>query len=129
MCVLFSLKDEDKISHYCIIVLGISTLGTSVLLWWLYKELAKHFSGKDKYDLEGAYVCMYMHKICDLACKNRLSEHKKLPILACLLCHILNNYLYYCNIIFITTAEFNGLSSAAYKNGIVHSERKMLVKI
>ena len=30
---------------------------------------------------------------------------------------------------YITTAEFNGLSSAAYGNGIVHSERKILAKI
>ena len=29
----------------------------------------------------------------------------------------------------MTTAEFNGLSSAAYRNGIVHSERKILAKI
>ena len=28
----------------------------------------------------------------------------------------------------ITTAEFNGLSSATYRNGIVHSERKILAK-
>ena len=59
LCVYyFSEEGEDRMSHYSIIVLGISTLGTSVLLWWLYKELAKHFSGKEKYDLEGAYVCM-----------------------------------------------------------------------
>ena len=30
---------------------------------------------------------------------------------------------------FITTAEFNGLSSAACRNGILHSEQKILVKI
>ena len=52
MCVLFSLEGEDKMSHYCIIVLGVSTLGTSVLLWWMYK----YFSGKDKYDVEGMYL-------------------------------------------------------------------------
>ena len=34
----------------------------------------------------------------------------------------LNNYLYYCNKIFITTGELNGLSSATYRNGIVYSE-------
>ena len=57
MCVLFSLEGEDKISHYCIIVLGVSTLGTSVLLWWLYK----YFSGKDKYDVEGTFVFVFVH--------------------------------------------------------------------
>ena len=49
--------------------------------------------------------------------------------LVCLLYHNLKNYLYYYNKIFITTAEFNGLSSAGYGNGIVHSERKILAKI
>ena len=29
---------------------------------------------------------------------------------------------------FITTAEFNGLSYAAYGNGILHSEHKILAK-
>ena len=56
---------EDKVSHYSIIVLGVCTLSMSVLLWWLYKKLARHFSGKDKYDLEGntrlhyMYLCSY----------------------------------------------------------------------
>ena len=49
VCTIFSLEGEDKISHYSIIVLGVSTLGMSVLLWWLYK----YCSGKDKYDVEG----------------------------------------------------------------------------
>ena len=35
---------------------------------------------------------------------------------------VINNYLHYCNKIFITTAEFNGLSSTVYGNGITHSE-------
>ena len=30
---------------------------------------------------------------------------------------------------FITTAEFNGLSPAAYRDGILHSEQKILAKI
>ena len=51
---------------------------------------------------------------------------KKLPILECLLYH---NFLYYCNRIFITTAEFNGLSFATYGNGIAYSEQKILAKI
>ena len=40
-----------------------------------------------------------------------------------------NNYLYYHNKILITTGEFNGLSSALYRNGILHSEREILAKI
>ena len=46
---IFSLAGEDKVSHYCIIVLGVCTLGMSVLLWWLYK----YCSGKDKNDVQG----------------------------------------------------------------------------
>ena len=38
----------------------------------------------------------------------------------------INNYLYYCNKIFITTGKFNGLSSAGYGNGILHVEWKIL---
>ena len=38
-------------------------------------------------------------------------------------------FVLYHNKIFITTAEFNGLSSTAYGNGILLSERKILVKI
>ena len=41
----------------------------------------------------------------------------------------LNNYLYYHNKIFITTIEFNRLSSAAYRNRILHSDWKILAKI
>ena len=47
--------------------------------------------------------------ICDRVYDNRPSEYKKL---LSWLYH--NNYLYYRNKIFITTAEFNGLSSVAY---------------
>ena len=54
--LLFSGKDEhSKLVHYSIIILKISTLGTSILLWWLYKELAKCCCGKDKYDEQGMY--------------------------------------------------------------------------
>ena len=50
--------------------------------------------------------------------------------LVCLLYHnLITIYVYYCNKIFITTAVFHGLSSAAYGNGIVRSERKILAKI
>ena len=69
--------------------------------------------------------------IYDRACENRPCERKKNHrFLACLLYHnFITTYLYYWNKIFITTAEFNKLSSAAYRIGIVHSERKILVKI
>ena len=60
--LLFSEEDEhSKLVHYSIIILGICTLGTSILLWWLYKELGKYCSGKDKYDVEGTIVYPYVH--------------------------------------------------------------------
>ena len=46
-----------------------------------------------------------------------------------LLYHNLANYLNYCNKVFITTAKFSGLSSAAYGNGMLHSDRKIVAKI
>ena len=50
--------------------------------------------------------------------------------LVCLLYHnLIANYLYYCNKMFIIIVEFNGLSSAAYGNEIVHSEQKILAKV
>ena len=39
------------------------------------------------------------------------------------------NGLYKHNKISVTTAEFNGLSSEIYGNGIPHSELKILLKI
>ena len=60
--------------------------------------------------------------ICDQACKNRPCEHKDHQF-SCLLYH---KFLYYHNKIFITTAEFNGLSSAVYRNGILHYKWKIL---
>ena len=53
---------------------------------------------------------------------------QKLPIFLSALSQ-LNKYLYYHNTIFITTAELSGLSSAAYRNGISHSEQKTLAEI
>ena len=32
---------HDKIIHASIIVLGVLTCGTSFILWWLWKQLAK----------------------------------------------------------------------------------------
>ena len=80
-----------------------------------------------------AFECMhvveYLKIKCDRACENRPCEHKKSPIFSVFVASSLNNYLYYCNKIFITTAEFNGLSSATYGNEIVHLEQKILAKI
>ena len=53
----------------------------------------------------------------------------KLPILFVFVLSLLYNHLYYHNKSFITTAEFNGLSSAAYGIGILRFERKILAKI
>ena len=46
--------DKSKVFIYSTTLLGILTCGTSLLLWWLYKEC---FSSKDKYDVEGTYMC------------------------------------------------------------------------
>ena len=91
----FSLKGEDKVSHYSIIVLGVSTLG--ILLWWLYK----YFSGKDKDDVEGtyvrihyicssygvcvymcecAYVCMYAHTHITMILCTHYTAHSAVPL-------------------------------------------------
>ena len=40
-----------------------------------------------------------------------------------------HNHLYLHSKIFITSAELNGLSSAAYGMGILHFEQKILAKI
>ena len=54
----------------------------------------------------------------------------KIAVFSCILyLNLIATYLYYCNKIFITTAEFNRLSSAAYGNGILHYEWKIFVKI
>ena len=62
--------------------------------------------------------------ICDQARKNWPCEHKDHQF-SRLLYH---KYLYYHNKIFITTAEFNELSSAVYRNGILHYKWKILAK-
>ena len=51
---------------------------------------------------------------------------QKVPIF-CIYFIITNNYIYYHNKIYITTVEFNMLSSSAYRNEILHSEQKILV--
>ena len=57
--------DKSKVFIYSTTLLGILTCGTSLLLWWLYKEC---FSSKDKYDVEGTCVDVrnsYIH-MCSL---------------------------------------------------------------
>ena len=62
---------------------------------------------------------MYVHTyICNRAYKTRLSECKKIATF----CSLLYYYLYYYSKIFITTAEFNRLSSAAYRNRTLYQQ-------
>ena len=58
-CVLSEDDKHYNFVKYSIIVLGVSTLGTSILLWLLYKKLIKQCSGKDKYVEEGIFT--YVH--------------------------------------------------------------------
>ena len=55
-----TFSEKDKTAHYSIIVLGILTCGTSVILWWLYKEFC---GSKEKYKVEGKYVHTYIYKL------------------------------------------------------------------
>ena len=54
----------------------------------------------------------------DQACENKPCEHKNSDFFI----------LYWHNKIFTTTAEFNGLSSAIFSNGILRLELKILTK-
>ena len=59
LCIYILISDDDeycKIVHVSIIVLGIYTFGTSLLLWWLYKKFTKCFCANDS---EGTYI-LYM---------------------------------------------------------------------
>ena len=70
MHVFFNVdKDEEyRIAHVSIIVLGILTCGTSVLLWYLYKGIGRCGNNKKKYSLKGMYVCIYFSMcICTIA--------------------------------------------------------------
>ena len=49
-----------RITNVSIIVLGIYTCGTSVLLWWLYKGITKCCSNNKKISLEGTYLHKYV---------------------------------------------------------------------
>ena len=44
-----------RIENISIIVLGILTCGTSVLLWWIYKAISKCGDSK-KHDLRGMCI-------------------------------------------------------------------------
>ena len=57
------------------------------------------------------------------------SKHKKLPIFIVFALSYLNNYLYYHNKILTTTVDFKRLSSASYRNGILHADWKILATI
>ena len=70
------------------------------------------------------YQCTY---VTGPAIINHVST--KSPFFSLLYHNLTTTYLDYHNKVFITTAEFNGLSSAAYRNEILHSERKVLTKI
>ena len=63
---MYVFSDDNKyyrIVHASIIVLGVFTCGTSVLLWYLYKNLVV-CGNKDKYDVEGNYI--YVHTYIEL---------------------------------------------------------------
>ena len=70
------------------------------------------------------YQCTY---VTGPAIINHVST--KSPFFSLLYHNLTTTYLDYHNKVFITTAEFNGLSSAAYGNGIVHFKLKILVKM
>ena len=70
-----------------------------------------------------------MH-ICDWACKSNHRNAKKSPMLSSLFYHNLpTNGTNKIATIFITIAEFDGLSSKVYTNGILLSQLKILAKI
>ena len=50
-------EDKSKVFVYSTTLIAIFTCGTSVLLWWLYKEC---FRSKDKYDVEGRYMNVFI---------------------------------------------------------------------
>ena len=58
-------KDQEyRITHATIIVLGILTCGTSVLLWYLHKGIGGCGNNKKKYSLKGKYVYIL---VCEYA--------------------------------------------------------------
>ena len=102
--VIYTIKHNDAWKYLC----------HAILIWNIIPAISLH-------------ICVHEKFInCDWACKNRPSEYKNPRFFLSLLYH---NYLYYHNNIFTTTAAFNGLSSAVYGNGILHSEWKILATI
>ena len=71
----------------------------------------------------------YAAYICNRACKMNHLSAKNCRFLAHLQYHNLITIYSTATKISSPTAEFNGLSAAAYGNEIVYSEQKILVKI
>ena len=71
---------------------------------------------------------MYNH-FCNQAYEINHLSTKIAVLLSLFYHHSITIYVYYQNKIFITTAEFNGLSSVAYENEILHFEWKILENI
>ena len=63
---LFNKDREYRIAHATVIVLGILTCGTSVLLWYLYKGISGCCNSKKKYSLKGTYVYILVCAIASL---------------------------------------------------------------
>ena len=62
---MYAFPDDDdeycRVTHVSIIVLTIYTFGISLLLWWLYKGVAKLCCNNVKDDSKGAYIiCTYL---------------------------------------------------------------------
>ena len=56
---IFSEEDKSyKTMQYSIIVLGVLTCGTSVLMWLLFKGCC---TSKEKYNVKGKYTNMYAY--------------------------------------------------------------------
>ena len=72
------------------------------------------------------WLLQWLTHNCDRAWKIWPSKCKKSLIFWSLLYHnLITIYIYYQHKIFITTGEFKELSSATYRNGILHSEWKI----
>ena len=70
MSVIVDKDEEYRIAHVSIIVLGILTCGTSVLLWYLYKGIRECYNSNNKYSLKGMYV---YNSVCAYTVHNRCS--------------------------------------------------------
>ena len=63
----FSDDDDCRIVHVSIIVLGIYTFGTSLLLWWLCKKLDTICCDSDSGGTY-TYVHTYVHTVVTYVC-------------------------------------------------------------